>query len=410
MRFPGWIIPLLAGVLVTARPLFAQVDSTGSSSLRSFDLPYFTYGSGLGITSPDSLFRLNIRFRIQSRVGMELENGEVGAVQARVRRLRLRLDGFVYTPKLRYSVQLGFATEDIETPLLDYTPNVLQDAMVYYSPDEHWTLGLGQTKLPGNRERVTSSGDLQLADRSAANGIFNLDRDFGLQAVYVSTLSGKALYTLKGAISTGEGRNWISSPGMHLCYTVRGELLPFGSFANRGDYYQGDLTREESPKLSIGLVYSFNNRALRSAGQRGALLHDPRDISTYMADALVKYNGWAFFVEWMRRTAPDPVTRDPAVPDDIVFVFKGHGLTLQGSYLFAGDYELVARYVIVKADPEIQDYINRSQHFTTIGFTKYLRGHRLKLQLDATYLDELRIGQLSAAGVWNFRGQIELGI
>ena len=339
-----------------------------------------------------------------------MESGQVGSVQARVRRLRLRFDGFVYTPRLRYSIQLGFTTEDIETPLLESPPNIIQDAMVYYSPGDHWTLGFGQGKLPGNRERVTSSGDLQLADRSAANSVFNLDRDFGLQAVFVNTLSGKALYSFKGAITTGEGRNWIASPGLHLSYTVRGELLPLGAFANRGDYYQGDLAREVSPKLSIGLVFNFNNKALRSFGQRGALLYDPRDITTFMADALFKYNGWAFFAEFMRRTAPDPVTRDPGVPDDVVVIFKGNGMTVQGSYLFPGDYEVIARYSSVRPDPEIQDYVNRNQQYWTAGVTKYLRGHRLKLQLDATYVNELRIGQIGVADTWNFRGQIELGI
>jgi phosphate-selective porin OprO/OprP len=410
MRRPALIAVLATATLLAGLPAEAQTDTALTSSFRAFDLPYFTYGSGLGIVSPDSIFKLNFRFRMQNRIGMEIDDGEVGSTQARVRRLRLRLDGFVYSPKLRYTVQLGFATEDIETPLLESPPNLILDAMVTYVVDDHWTLGFGQTKLPGNRERVTSSGDLQLADRSAANAIFNLDRDFGLQAVFVDVLSGKALYIFKGAVSTGEGRNWIASPGMHLCYTIRGELLPFGAFANRGDYYQGDLAREQSPKLSVGVVYSFNNKALRSAGQRGALLYDPRDITTYMADALVKYDGWAFLAEFMRRATSDPVTRDPGAPDDVALVFAGHGLTLQGSYLFPGEYELVARYSRISPDQEIADYVGGHQDYWTAGLTKYLRGHRLKLQLDATYVNELRIGELGSANIWNFRGQIELGI
>ena len=410
MRPPVLIATVLGALILAVHPGAAQRDSSMMSSLRSFDLPYFTYGAGLGITSPDSLYKLNIRFRMQSRVGMELEDGEVSAVQARVRRLRLRFDGFIYTTRLRYAIQLGFATEDIESPLLESPPNVLRDAMVYYSPSESWTFGFGQTKLPGNRERVTSSGDLQLADRSIANAIFNLDRDFGLQAVYLNTLTGQAVYTFKAAVSSGEGRNWITSPGMHLSYTVRAELLPFGPFTNRGDYYQGDLAREEDPKLSAGIVFNFNNKALRSAGQRGNLLYEARDISTYMADVLFKHRGWAVFAEWMRRTAPDPVTRDPAALDDVVFVYKGHGITVQGSYLFPGDVDLVGRYSTVKADPEIQEYVSSRQHAWTIGLTKYLRGHRLKLQVDATFLDEIRVGQFEARDTWNFRGQIELGI
>ena len=63
--------------------------------------PYFSYGKGLGITSPDSLFMLNIRFRMQNRLAFVTESGtnlDIAQVEARVRRLRLRFDGFIYTP------------------------------------------------------------------------------------------------------------------------------------------------------------------------------------------------------------------------------------------------------------------------------------------------------------------------
>jgi len=410
MRFPLWTFMILGGLLVTPHGSLAQIDSSVATALRAFDPPYFTYGSGLGMTSPDSLYKLTIRFRMQNRVGMLLENGEVAAVQANVQRLRLRLDGFIYTPRLRYVLQLGFATEDILAPSVGYPSNILRDAMISYSPDDHWTLGFGQGKLPGNREEVTSSGDLQLVDRSAASRLFNLDRDFGIQAVHSNLLSGNALYVLKGAVSTGEGRNWLASPGMHLCYTARAELLPFGAFTKRGDYFQGDLVREQSPKLSLGLVYSFNNKALRSAGQRGGLLYDARNITTYMADALLKYDGWAFAAEFLRRHAPDPVTRNPDAPEEFSFVYNGSGVTLQASYLFASDYELAARYSTVIADQEIREFASKYQDFITLGGSKYLRGHRLKVQFDATYGSEFRVGAISASTTWNIRGQIELGI
>ena len=37
---------------------------TKDNDLKLAALPYYSYGKGLGITSPDSLFQLNIRFRI----------------------------------------------------------------------------------------------------------------------------------------------------------------------------------------------------------------------------------------------------------------------------------------------------------------------------------------------------------
>jgi hypothetical protein len=37
---------------------------------------------------------------------------------------------------------------------------------------------VGQTKLPGNNQRVVSSGSLEFTDRTINNSRFNIDRDF----------------------------------------------------------------------------------------------------------------------------------------------------------------------------------------------------------------------------------------
>jgi hypothetical protein len=47
----------------------------------------------------------------------------------------------------------------------------------FYKPTGHW---FGQTKLPGNNQRVVSSGSLEFTDRTINNSRFNIDRDFGL--------------------------------------------------------------------------------------------------------------------------------------------------------------------------------------------------------------------------------------
>jgi hypothetical protein len=44
---------------------------------------------------------------------------------------------------------------------------------------KNWTIGFGQTKLPGNNQRVVSSGS-EFTDRTINNSRFNIDRDFGL--------------------------------------------------------------------------------------------------------------------------------------------------------------------------------------------------------------------------------------
>lgn len=388
----------------------AQDSVSRAGSLVFQDLPQFTYGQGLGITSPDSLYQLNIRFRLQNRMSFDLDDGEISEVESRVRRVRLRFDGFVFNPRIRYALQLSFAREDIGD-FLGEEPNILRDGMVYYEVSPRWVLGFGQTKLPGNRERVVSSGDLQLADRSMVNNIFNLDRDFGIQVFHQAPFIGSSKYVLRGAVSTGEGRNWISSSGSFLCYTLRGELLPLGDFTNKGDYFQGDLQRESSPKISLAATYSFNHGALRSQGQRGQALFATRDVATLIMDGVLKYRGVALSAEYARRMVDDPVTMPVNDPARMVFVFKGEGLSLQGSYVFPRNYELVARAVEVNADQEIRNLVPGRTRTFTLGVNKYLRGHRLKIQADATWQDDAwqEAGHLDT-DFWQFRFQVELGI
>jgi len=383
-------------LLVSSLNTFAQVNVSPS--------PYFTYGKGLGITSPDSLFHLNIRFRIQNRAAFSTESGHdlsIDQVEARVRRLRLRFDGFVYSPKLTYLIQLSFSRGDMDFESLGF-PNIIRDAFVQYALNNNLSIGLGQTKLPGNRQRVNSSGDLQLVDRSIVNSTFNIDRDFGFQIYYkIPKL------TLRGAISTGEGRN-ISNSDNGLAYTGRIELLPFGQFTNGGDYFEGDLAREPKPKVSAGFTYSSNQNATRTGGQLGVFLFTPTDIITSAADFLYKYKGWAFAAEYMNRSSPAPVSINDEGDERHVYV--GHGLNLQGRYIFKNNFEFVARYSEVDPDKEIQDLENREQQYT-VGVNKYFKGHRVKLQTDLTYQqDQLANNHAFAHDFWIFRFQIEVGI
>jgi hypothetical protein len=391
--------------------IMAILAGTGLQAQNAI-APYFSYGKGLGITSPDSLFMLNIRFRIQNRFAFateSLEDLDIKEVEARVRRLRLRFDGFIYNPKLTYVIQLSFSRGDMDFDDTGF-PNVVRDAIVLYSVNEHFTIGLGQTKLPGNRQRVNSSGDLQLPDRSIVNSTFNVDRDFGLQFYYNNKI-GFMTYVLRGAITSGEGRN-VSTSDRGLAYTGRLELLPFGYFTNGGDYFEGDLSREPKPKLSVGLTYSNNENATRTGGQLGVFLPpgQQRDIETGMVDFLLKYNGWALASEYLNRSTIDPLILIDPIESDYAFIYKGHGFNLQGSYLFKNNLELVSRFSEVKPDMELADFTPYIKQYT-IGTTKYVKGHRVKLQCDVTLEHRKWLSDIQPDSKnWQVRFQVEAGI
>src|SRR5690606_33540288 len=173
--------------------------------------------------SNDSLFYINFRFRMQNRLGFKqtIDGEDNGKFDARIRRLRMRMDGYIYTPKISYTVQLAFTRSDQD---FDDTgiPNIVRDAVMFYNFSDDFYISFGQNKLPGNRQRVNSSGQLQFADRSLVNEHFTLDRDFGV-SLNLSKKIGNMPFNAKGAISTGEGRA-ASSTDPGLSYTGRVEI------------------------------------------------------------------------------------------------------------------------------------------------------------------------------------------
>lgn len=89
---------ILSGILGNAQENIKQ--SKQDNDLKLSALPYYSFGKGIGITSPDSLYQLNIRFRMQNRVTYTENEGEDGVYDGQIRRLRLRFDGYVWKSKV----------------------------------------------------------------------------------------------------------------------------------------------------------------------------------------------------------------------------------------------------------------------------------------------------------------------
>ena len=400
-------------VLAQFNPTVAQGDKKAvqdslANKYHLSELPNFNYGKGIGMISPDSTFRLNIRFRMQNRLVVSSFDNSISSVEARIRRLRLKFDGWVFNPRLSYAIELAFSRRDIR-PLPGSPPNIINDAIILYKVTKQFSLGFGQTKLPGNRQRVISSGNIQLVDRSIANGIFNIDRDFGGFIYYSNQFSDNFYYRLRGAITTGEGRNWTENTSNGLSYTGRIELLPLGEFTNKGDYFEGDLEREPNPKLAIGLSYNYNDNAVRTAGQRGREMWDNKNLTHFMADIIFKYRGMAFEAEYLQRKTNNPISINPENANEQLFVYKGSGVNFQMSYLLPKNYEIAGRYTSIIPDEEIRSLTDKIDNYI-IGFSKYIRGHTLKIQSDLIYSIKEEMNTGIKNNYFEFRFQIELGI
>jgi len=350
------------------------------------------FGKGLlNLVGKDSSWTMKVGFRAQFLGTSTWQKGESNESNMLIRRSRLKFDGYAYSPKLKYKIELGLSNLDNSggSSYTSNSPRIIMDAVLQWNFYDNFELWVGQTKLPGNRERVISSSNLQLVDRSLLNSRFNIDRDMGLQLRHHFNLSDNFIIKEIFSIAQGEGRNVTTGNlGGHE-YTGRIELFPFGNFSDKGDYVGGDLSREEKPKLSVGAAYDINNNAVRNRGNQGSYMVTDyglfeTNINTLFFDAMFKYNGFSFMAEYAKREASDHYAKntDGTLTGDEVQV--GHGVNLQSGYLFKNNWEVSGRYTNVELDKNITGKNPENQY--TLGVSKYIVGHNLKVQSDISHL------------------------
>ena len=339
------------------------------------------FGKGISLQAADSSFALKFSTRFQSLyVGeLDLETDEWND-NILIRRARLKFDGYAYDPRLVYKIELAISNRDNGrvAPESNLAANIVLDAVLKYNFAKGWHIWFGQTKLPGNRERVISSQKLQFVDRSQVNSNFTIDRGMGVQLRHKHNI-GRAVIKEQFAWSFGEGRNRTATNVGGYEYTSRLEILPFGEFQSKGDYFGSDLKRENNPKLAVGITYDQNNNTTRVRGFRGDYLSTPRDQITIFVDAMFKYKGFSSMIEYANKETDD----NPVVVDGIYYT--GEGFTGQAGYLFKNNFEVATRYTIIQPE-DITGREEFSQY--TLGFSKYFVGHSLKIQSDLTYEDQ----------------------
>ncbi len=418
-RFLIGVLSLLFMLPISAQKTESRLDSI-TPRLTTYDyteelneirmhIPNVEVGKGVSFQPKNKSYKLTMRIRMQNLVSVGFNDKfQAQDVDAQVKRLRLRFDGYIYSPKLSYSVQLGFTPSDTKaTP--DGNINIVRDAMIYYIPNPSWNIGFGQTKIRANRASLNSSSALQFVDRSIVNSEFNPDLDFGLFGEYNARLGNTFALGAKASVTTGDGRNWGNVKGSGLAYTGRLELFPFGRFSAKGDVIEGDYEREESPKILLAGAFSYNDRAMRMQGSKGSKVPDNtgHNLSTYYADFIFKYQGFAFYTDVMGRLASSPVIQTP--DGEKKYILTGTGVNVQTSYIFPSNWEIALRNSTIIPDKEVREGINyRTYNQSTFGVTKYLIGHQLKVQADISYNYKNQYSP-SAYDRWQLRFQVELG-
>ncbi|WP_066756600.1 porin [Crocinitomix algicola] len=359
-----------------------------------------TFGKGINFIGKDSTFsmKFGIRFQTLMMADWTVSNDQldkIGQLESNflLRRSRLKFNGFAFLPSLKYKVELGLSNRDIgggTSSEYSNAPRFILDAYLDWNFYQNFTLRVGQSKLPGNRERVISSGDLALVDRSLLNSRYNIDRDIGLQLKHHFTFGKNFLVREIVAFSQGEGRNITVGNIGGYEYTFRLEMLPFGKFDSKGDYVGGGLTRPNSPKLAVGVTYDINEDAPRQRGQGGHFIKNldgsyaGETLYTFFGDLMFKYKGLSVMVEYAHKTTEDGT---PSVFDKynenflIGRHYTGKGVNVQAGWLFKNNYELTTRFTQINPNSSIE----KEEKEYTIGLSKYIVGHKLKVQTDLSY-------------------------
>jgi len=392
LRLSGWSLATLL-LLCFSLTSFSQIQQPDIS---------LKYGKGLRITAADSSMHLKIGFRFQSLFNAErsLIDDEEWETNFLIRRSRLKFDGWVHNPNFVYKVELALSNRDLGSSSdwnqTGKAPKIILDAVAKWKFHKNFTLWAGQTKLPGNRERVVSSQKLQFVDRSLVNSIFNIDREMGVQLRSKFRI-GKAVLKPMASLSLGEGRNTTVANIGGYHYVGRVELLPFGEFESKGDYFEGDLKREAKPRLAIGASLSHN---VGSAKQKttGKYLVDAdgnymtHNLNTVFVDMMFKYNGFSFMAEYANKAVTDfpPFNSDFNERAQLVDAnnrsyYTGAGINAQFSYLLKNNFEIATRYTQLIPDSEVS-FTGIKEY--TLGLSKYVVGHNLKVQGDVSLIDK----------------------
>jgi phosphate-selective porin OprO/OprP len=354
-----------------------------------------SFGKGLlNYVAADSSFSVKFAPRFQVRYYGTSDFSDDGLAPVDhdflVRRSRFKFDGWVVHPSIGYKMEFGLSNNDMSgaNAFTKNSPRYILDAVIKWKFAPGFELWAGQTKLPGNVERVISSANLQLVDRSLLNRKFNIDRDLGIQLRHTTKLGGQFISKEKFAISQGEGRNIATGNEGGLQYTGRVELFPLGGFTKKGEYMGSSTVREEKLKIMAAYTYDFNADASKTRSNMGdymflmdGSLHQT-NITTQFIDLVMKYEGFSLMAEYADRSATNPIAveLDGTETGDIVTV--GSAFNMAVGYFISEKIEVAGRYTTLN----YADVTGTSPAtMYTLGLNKFVVGHKLKVQGDISY-------------------------
>lgn len=344
------------------------------------------FGEGMGIESNDGAFGIGLRARVQVRTTVVApDDGGDASADFQIRRLRLTLEGFGWKKLVSFKIQLAAAALDLDP----VAPLIIRDAYANIALHRDLELRVGQMKVPFARQRLVSSGNLQMVDRSIVTGELNLDRDVGIQALSTDFLGQHGLLGYNVGVFGGDGRGRVSG-GYGFLYVGRLELRVLGG-KQAAELDEVDFDRSTKPRLAFGVSGAFNHLTDRQRSIIGPVYQTGTWVSYAHAGAdwTFKWAGLTLTGEFfLRRALQESNTEDVQGKSVTDYSRSGYGAFIQAGKLFGPHFEVSARmgalYPLAN-DPKAGGPRERELGG---GLSYYFAKHALKLQADYFYLFE----------------------
>jgi hypothetical protein len=392
----GWAGVLLAATLVglgvptfaSAQPVVTVARPPSGTAVSGQDAnaagggPRIGYGeNGLEVRDPADRYRLVFGGRVQFRYASPysddpLDPEEIGRERetlTSIRRARFRVRGHAITPKLTFNVQY------------DLVNMWLLDARVDYEVRPWLQLRAGQWKADYNRERVASSSEQQMVERSIVNRVFTIDRQNGAMVLgrVRKDRPGDSNYWV--GVFNGGGRSRGNDDRRPL-WVARYQWNVAGGGV---DMTGSDLDRTRTLRAIVAVAASGNQSAYtRFSSDGGGQIEDlptgePGEyrLAQWMGESALRWRGMSLQQEYHWKRVTNRTT--------------GETLRLDGYYVQGGMFphdfwrraprplEFTARYATV--DPNLGSPQDHREE-VTVGANWFLRRHRNKFSIDASRL------------------------
>jgi hypothetical protein len=370
--------------------------------------------AGLKFTSEG--FELVMTSRVQFRLTYQNEvgNGAHGAngadfINFRVRRAKTKFSGFIFDKQFKYRL------------LLNWTSNLVENAVFTWAPSDAINVNGGQDKLNWNWEEYCSSASMLFAERSYTNEVFNEDYakgvwingKFGDQTPFLMYWFGVYNGVLKG---NNDFRNadgglttevFSQTVDNEMMVNLRLETHPMGEVARK---MYDDRASSEAGKflfaIGLGLNWftsGFNDTALRpdtvGTPTASGRSRTSQDTLAFTIDGHVRIMGLsvdiaAFFrhTEFHNRGASE---FDPSGAAGISNL-QDSGITFEIAYFIIPEHLNVGiRANMTNADDfwgggDTSGQLGIRPDTTEVGVVVnwFLHGDNLKLTFDITYVDQ----------------------